>query len=266
MSSPPRKRGSIVGPARDGFPLSREPRDSRETASNCSSHKHVRTELSAAERSDDLKPLLLKHRRSSVRGLIPESVGFPLSDRVRFEQSTPLALYGLESGFQRSACYAAFAVVLQNDKAGNSPKFLRIFKAKASVLATVADARKLFTRAVLAPAYRFSLRVDEDSVGAPLLHQVALFPPVPFPALCSRAQPFVLGQPVRAVKMHAPAMIPAVVLREESLKIGPSLLGQLLRRVSHMSQVTGVERHSLESSGGGWTGPLTRPAPAGASA
>jgi hypothetical protein len=72
-----------------------------------------------------------------VGGLISESIGFPASDRIGFNEAASLFSYGFESGFQGRACFAALAVILKNGKAGDSPKFLCAFGDKPSIFAAV---------------------------------------------------------------------------------------------------------------------------------
>ncbi len=197
-----------------------------------SSHQHAGAEPSAAKRGYELESLLLEHRCGAVCGLVSEGAGFPASDWVGFDQAAALFSYGFESGFQCSARYALFAIFLENNKTSDSPKLVCAgFGGVRAILAAVVDARKLVLGPVLAPAYRFTVGIDKDSVGASAVEEFLLFPAIPNSSLGAGMQPFVLGECTRSMKMHALAGVPAVSLREEFLKVRPSLFGQLLGRV-----------------------------------
>ncbi len=196
-----------------------------EVRSDGSSHQHVGTEPRAAKWGYRVEPGLLEHPRSAVCGLIAESPSFPASNGIRLHEAPSFLSYGSQSGFQRSGRYTAFAVLLKNSKARDSPESIcAAFGGKPSILATVVDPRKLFSGAVLTPSHRLSFRVDKDSMPAFPLDEFSLFPAVPHASLSPGIQPLVLGQPARPVKMHAPTKVPAILLREEPLKIRPSLL------------------------------------------
>ncbi len=184
------------------------------------------TEPGAAKRGYGLEPLLRKHGSSAVRGLISEGVRFPSSDRLGFHEAPSFVSYGFQSGFQSSARHPALAMLLKNSKASDSPESLcGAFGNKPSILAAVVDTRKLLSGTVLAPSDWLSLRVDEYSMRASAVDEFSLSPAVPHASLRPGRQPLVLGQPPRPVKMHTPARVPPVLLREKSLKIRPGLLG-----------------------------------------
>ena len=192
--------------------------------SDSSAHQHVGAETRAAKGGNDLESLLLEHRCGAVRRFISEGVRFPARDGIGFDETPTLLFYGFESGFQGSAGYAACAVLLKHSEASDPPKFCGGFRSEASIFAAVVDAGKLLPGAVLAPADRLSLRVNEDAMGKTAVDEFLLFAAVPYPSLCSGAQPLALGQAARAVKVHAPTKVPAVLLGEKPDKIRPGLL------------------------------------------
>ena len=195
-------------------------------------HQHVGTESGAAKRCYGLEARFLEHGRRSVCGLISESASLPAVNWVGFDETSSFLLYGFESGFQCGTRYTASAVLFKNSKAGDAPKFLcAAFTGEPSIFATIVDPRQFLSGAVLAPSDWLSVGVDKDSVGASSLEEFSLFSAVSHASLHSRTQPLVLGQSARPVKVHAPTKVPAIVLREKSLKIRPGLPGQLFRRI-----------------------------------
>lgn len=79
--------------------------------SDGSSHQHVGTVPGLAKRGYGFEPLLREHRRSSVGGLISESVRFPTSDGIGLHQAPSFLFYGFQSGLQRSGRHPAFAIL-----------------------------------------------------------------------------------------------------------------------------------------------------------
>ena len=133
-----------------------------------------------------------------------------------------------KSGFQSLRCHTTSSTFLIHSKAWNSPQLLcSVFKRQRSIISFVVDARQLFSRPILAPTHRLSICVNQDPVRAPFFDELFFVKPVPHPlvpsasaAICSWATP-------RSLKMHAPAKIPAIPLREQSHKIEPSSYRQL---------------------------------------
>jgi len=120
------------------------------------------------------------------------------------------------------------AMILVGYKAGDSPEALfTSFETQCSITALVVNSGQFFLQSILAPAYGLAIGVNQDPVRLSLLKQIFLFPLVTRPSLCSGAPPLALGQRAWPLKMHAPAKIPPVALREKPLKIRPRFLRQL---------------------------------------
>ncbi|HLV93547.1 MAG TPA: hypothetical protein VKS44_00025 [Candidatus Acidoferrales bacterium] len=182
------------------------------------------SEAGAAEWGDDLEAGLLEHRTGAVRGFVTEGASLPVSNRISFHEASSLAFDGFQSGVECGARNAVFAMLFENSEAGDSPNFFGAgIGREILIFATVVDAWKLFPGPVLAPADRFSTRVDENSVGAHLVDELSLLPAIPHASFTPGRQPLALRQRARALKMHALTKIPAVPLREERFKIVPRL-------------------------------------------
>ena len=185
-------------------------------------HQDVRAEPRFAKWSDCLEPRFLKHRRRAMRGLISKRASQPPADRITLNNTATLLLNRFERGLQRGASDSTVAVLLEHCKTCDSPQLLPAdFTRERGVFARIVDARKLFARAVLTPADRLAVGVDEDSVRAAFIDESLLLPLVPRAPLGAGSQPFTLGQAARPVKMHAHAEVEAVPLREKLHKIRP---------------------------------------------
>jgi hypothetical protein len=131
-----------------------------------------------------------------------------------FDDPAASVSYRIQSGPQGQTGQPVAAVLLIDDKARHSPHPVR------AVLAAVIDDRKLVAGPILTPSDGLAMRVDENSVRASLVDELFFVLMIddrhlrPGPELSS-------GELPSPLKEHAPAMIPAVAVREEPLEIGP---------------------------------------------
>jgi len=70
-------------------------------------------------------------------------VGFRASDGIGLNEAPSFVSYRFQSGLQCRARYPAFAILLMNNEASDSTKFLCALGGKASILARVVDPGKL---------------------------------------------------------------------------------------------------------------------------
>jgi len=212
-----------------------EPAPAKEPAqreeSDGAADQGVRTEAGAAEGSHGAKTGLPEHRDGAARGLVAEGAGKPTRDRVGLDQATTLLFDGVQSGLQSGGGYAASAELLVHHKTGDAPEFLRRFWRELSVSATFVDARELVAGAVLAPADRFAIRVDEDAMSAANSDQRFLLAPVSDAALSPGRKMPGFRHGAGTMKMHAGAKIPAISPGKELYKVGPGFGSEFFRGV-----------------------------------
>jgi len=176
-----------------------------------------------------------------MRGFIPKGRSIPASlyarpaeflprnDGICFHHTPALFSYRFEGCSQGRACHAMPSILLVRHKAGNPPKPSGCaFKLQRPVTATAVDSGQLYLQPVLAPAHRLAIRVDQDPVCLSLLNELFLFPAVARSSLQPGRPPLVLRQSAWPLKMHAPAKIPPISLREQFLKIRPGAYPQFL--------------------------------------
>ena len=116
------------------------------------------------------------------------------------------------------------------------------------VVAVTFDARKFFPCAVLAPSHGRAAGTDEDPMRAPMLHQSPLLLPISRRAFPASGEPLAFGERTGPVKIHAPAVVPAVTPSEEPFKIPPGCKRELPGCVSRSRYRNGKASHFLVRS------------------
>jgi hypothetical protein len=184
----------------------------------------VGAETSAAERRHDFESLLREHGRSAVRRFISEGVGLAARDWVGLNKAAAFLFDCLQRGVQCSSSNTASAMALQNNEAGNPPDFGFGFGSQLAIPAAARDAREFFGATILAPTDRLAVFVDQDAVGATGIDEGFFLPAIPCAPFHAGMEMLRPGQSARTMKVHAPAVVPAVSLGKQRYEIRPSLL------------------------------------------
>ena len=100
---------------------------------------------------------------------------------------------------------------------------------------------------VLTPADRLAVDVDEDAVGATLVHELAFVVLVLHTTLGTGPEPR-RWKLAPALKVHARAVVPAVAPREQRHEVGPGVRRQLASDPSRM--LSRRHRFSIETRPG----------------